>query len=193
MKTFNVMLIMYLMLLCGCNTTDKANTTAMSFGIYETVRSDEMPSAIMDTLKTMNIHFEENATYSIIGYITKEELSVLQMDFSGENIQLVRSMYPVDNERQYYSLAAIKGKPAVVNADLKKTKNKGTSVELYFNLEGAQKWADFTKKNVGKVIVFVLDNQICTMTSVGAEIRDGVARIDRLEDESFAKKVAESL
>jgi preprotein translocase subunit SecD len=193
MKTIHVLLITYLMLLCGCNTRDKANTTAISFGIYETVRPDEMPSAIIDTLKTTNIHFEENATYSIIGYITKDDLSVLQMDFSGENIQLVRSMYPVDPEGMYYSLAAIKGKPAIVNADLKTTKNKGTSVELYFNLEGARKWADFTKKNVGKVIVFILDDQICTMTSVGAEMRDGVARIDRLENETFAQKVAESL
>ncbi|MDD4032950.1 MAG: hypothetical protein PHS48_06880, partial [Bacteroidales bacterium] len=159
MKTIHLLLITYLMLLCGCNTKEKTATTAMSFGIYETVRPDEMPSAIMDTLKTTTIRFEENAAYSIIGYITKDDLSVLQMDFSGENIQLVRSMYPVDPEGMYYSLAAIKGKPAIVNADLKTTKNKGTSVELYFNLEGARKWADFTKRNVGKVIVFILDNQ----------------------------------
>lgn len=46
-------------------------------------------------------------------------------------------------------------------------------VELTFNNAGAQKWAEITKKNIGRPIAIVLDNQILLAPTVINAITDG--------------------
>lgn len=118
---------------------------------------------------------------------------MLEFMDTGTDIRLLQSLYPVDQEGIYYALIAVKGNPVIVNADIQKAKGKENSVELYFNLKGAQKWAEVTRNNIGKMIVFVIDNKIYTMPSIHQEIKNGTAVINGLENETFAKKIAESL
>jgi len=60
-------------------------------------------------------------------------------------------------------------------------------------LEGAKKWADFTKQNIGKTIAFTIDNQVYSMPIINGEIKQGIAMITGLNSESIAKNISESL
>ena len=67
------------------------------------------------------------------------------------------------------------------------------NIEIYFNLQGANKWSDLTKNNIGKTFAFSIDNEIYTLTSVNGEIKNGTAIINGLEDKDLATKFSKSL
>lgn len=72
-------------------------------------------------------------------------------------------------------------------------KNNRNNVEIYFNMKGSNKWADLTKNSIGKTLAFIIDDMIYTMPLINAEIRNGVAVINGLENETSAKNISESL
>lgn len=49
-------------------------------------------------------------------------------------------------------------------------------------MEGATKWSDLTKQNIGKSVAFIIDNQIYAMPEINSEIRNGVALITNFEN-----------
>ena len=118
---------------------------------------------------------------------------ILQHNLFGQDFKIVQTIYPVDREQKYYAIAAIRLTPAIDNSHIKKTRVKGNNVEIYFNLEGANKWSDLTKQNIGKPVAFIIDNQIYAMPMINSEVRNGVALINNLEDETFTKNISESL
>ena len=81
----------------------------------------------------------------------------------------------------------------ISNADIKKVKNKGRNVELYFNLQGARKWAEMTKNNVGKQIAITIDDVIYSLPQIETEIKNGMALLVGLESEKIAMEIAEAL
>ncbi len=66
-------------------------------------------------------------------------------------------------------------------------------MEIYFNLKGAKEWADFTKQNIGKTIAFTIDNQIYSMPVINGEIKQGIAMITGLSNDTIAKNISEAL
>ena len=90
-------------------------------------------------------------------------------------------------------IIAVKNNPTITNSDIQKTRNKGMMVEIHFNIEGARKWAEMTKDNIGKMVAFVIDEQVYSMPMINGEIRNGIAVIAGLENEEKAKKISESL
>jgi preprotein translocase subunit SecD len=193
MKTLNLITIIFIVALCSCNFGVKTNGKKVTFGIYEVVNINEIPKSILDTLKTKNVRFESNTQLSIVGYIQKADSSFLQLDLSRDSLKLVKTLYTVDKDNKYYAIVAIKPNPIIDNLDIKNTKSNSNKVEIYFNMRGANKWADLTKKNTGKMLAFIIDNQIYTMSLINAEIRNGVALINGLENETFSKNISESL
>lgn len=202
MKTLNLFAIILLSILFSCSSQVKTNVEKVNFGIFEMVNSNEIPDYITDSLKAKNVIIKNNPQSGIIGYISKSDLSVLQLDFSKENIKLVKTFNTVDTSRinyainpdkEYYAIVAVKLNPVMNNADIRKTKANGKNVDIEFNLKGARKWADMTKNNVGSIIVIVIDNQIYSMPKVVGEIKRGIAMIYGLENESIAKEISESL
>jgi SecD/SecF fusion protein len=153
----------------------------------------EISDAVIDTLKAMNVQIEKNQQQPVIGYISKTDSMALQIDFSEQNLKLVRTFYPVDKEKKYCAVVAIRPNSVIDNAYIKKTKVNGKNVEIYFNLEGANKWSDLTKQNIGKSVAFIIDNQIYTMPVINAEIRNGIAILNGLKNETVAKNISESL
>jgi preprotein translocase subunit SecD len=79
------------------------------------------------------------------------------------------------------------------NSDIQKTKAWNRNIEIHFNRNGAKKWAELTKNNIGKQIAIVIDNQIYNMPEINNAINGGVAQITGLKDESFAISISESL
>lgn len=193
MRTLYFISITFLCLLYSCNSETKTSVQKVTFGIHELLKISEIPNAIIDTLKSKNIQIESNQQQCVIGYITKADSMVLQHNLSGQDFKIVQTIYPVDKEQKYYAIVAIRPNSIIDNSYIKTTKVNGNNVEIYFNLEGANKWSDLTKQNIGKPVAFIIDNQIYTMPVINAEIRNGIAILNGLKNETVAKNISESL
>lgn len=186
-------LIVVLLIICACNTTIKKDAQKVNFGIYEVLTFNEIPLALIDSLIAKNIKLEKNTNMAVIAYFQKSDSAILHLDFTKENIKLVSTLYPVDNEQKYYALVALKTNPVIDNSNIQKTKYKNTNMEIHFDMEGSRKWAELTKNNIDKKVAFVIDNIAYSLPEIRGEIRSGIAIINGLKDESFARKISESL
>lgn len=188
MKTATILIMIVLFTLLACKTEKKMNTTKIDFAIYETVMVKEIPNSIIDILKTTNIQFETNTQQPIVGYILKSEsfdLSILSKD----NIKLLKTAYTIDNDNKYFALVAVKRNPELTGSNIKMTKENNENVEIHFNSEGTIKWTDITRNNIGKMVAFIVENEILSMPYVNGEIKSGIALINGLESELIAKKI----
>jgi preprotein translocase subunit SecD len=192
MKIINYYAIALLIALLTCCSTEKGNIPKVNFGVYETFNVNEIPSSLMDSLKTTNIQFEKNQQQPTIGYLPKDE-TLEVADLQNKDLKLMKTKNLVEKEGKYYAIAALRPTPALDNSDIQKTKVTGMGVEIHFNLRGANKWAEMTKNRTGKTVAFVIDEQIYAMPYVNGEIRNGMAIITGLENDSIAKALSESL
>jgi preprotein translocase subunit SecD len=193
MKALFLISMFFLLFLGSCDSTTTTTTQKVAFGIHEVVKANEMPVEVLDTLKSMGVQIESDQQKPVLGYITLEDSLVLQFDLSKENIKLVKMVQSTDEEQKYKALAAIRPNTVISMSSIKKTKANGNNVEIYFNLKGAIDWADFTKQNIGKSIAFIIDNQIYSIPVINGEIKQGIAMITGLKNESIAKNISESL
>jgi len=193
MKAIFLVSMSFLFFLISCDSQTNTNGQKVVFGIHEVVKVNEIPVAIIDTLKSKGVQIESNQQQPVLGYISKADSMVLQIDLSEQNIKLVKTIYLVDKEQKYYGLVGITPSTVINVASIKKTKANGNNVEIYFNSKGATVWADFTKQNIGKSIAFVIDNQIYAIPVINGEIKQGIAMITGLTNESIAKNISESL
>ncbi len=192
MKAITILMVIILFALHACKTDKKTDAETINFGIYETVNVKEIPKSVIDTLKTIEIEFEQNKQQPIIGYILTSKI----IDFhklTAKNVRLVKSAYTVDKDEKYFALIAIKENPIITNSDIEKTKNKDKNVEIHFNLRGAKKWANMTKKNKGDMVAFIIDSEMISMPYINTEIKSGIALINGLKDESTAEKISSSI
>jgi preprotein translocase subunit SecD len=195
-KTLKALFLMsstFLFLLFSCDSQTKTNGQKVVLGIHVVANVSEIPAAIIDTLKSKGVQIESNQQQPVLGYISKADSMVLQIDLSEQNIKLVKTIYLADKEQKYYGLVGITPSTVINVASIKKTKANGTNVEIYFNSKGAKDWADFTKQNIGKSIAFIIDNQIYAIPVINGEIKHGIAMITGLNNETFAKNISESL
>jgi len=193
MKTLNILTIILLVILFSCSSQVITNGENVNFGIYEMLKTKEIPVHVIDSIKAKNVRLENDKQSVVIGYISESDTSVLQLDFSEENIKLVKTFYRTYSDKEYYAIAAVKPNAVINNSDIKKAKANGNNVVISFNLSGAKKWAKMTKNNVGNTVAFVIDNQIYSMPRVSGEIKGGMAWISGLENKSIAKEISESL
>jgi preprotein translocase subunit SecD len=202
MKTLNLIAIVLLFVFSSCKTQVKTDVEKVDFGVYEMVTTDNLPSHIIDSLQAFSVQLQNNPELSIIGYISDADLSVLELNFSKDNIKFLKTYnkvdtskfnYAFDSDKEYYIIAALKLNPVMVNADIRTTKPNGNHVDIEFNFKGAKKWAEMTRTNTGRTVAFVIDNQIYSMPLVNYEINRGIAMIYGLESEMMAEKVSESL
>ena len=192
MKATTILMVTILFALHACKTEKKTDTEKINFGIYETVNVNEIPKSIIDTLKILEIQFEQNKQQPIIGYI----LTSKTIDFNklmAKNVRLVKSAYTVDKDEKYFALVAIRENPIIGNSDIDKTKNKDKNVEIHFNKSGAEKWANMTNRNKGNMVAFVIDNEIISTPNINGEIKSGIAKINGLKNESIAEKISNSI
>ncbi|HBG52607.1 MAG TPA: hypothetical protein DDW70_00100 [Rikenellaceae bacterium] len=101
--------------------------------------------------------------------------------------------HPVDPEKLYYAIVAVKGKPIMTNADLKITEPKKNVVEISFKFKGSKKWAEMTRNNVEKMIAITIDDQVYALPTVMFEIRNVKAMISGLDNEETAISLSRAL
>ncbi len=193
MKTQNSILASFLIVFISCTPGTKPNVQKVSFGIYEGVPIRELPGFITDTLKAMKVQFETDIQKPIIGFISKADSLALQLDLSKENFRLVRTHRPVDLARKHFAIVAIRPRPVIGNAHISNTVSSVNNVEIHFTMEGARKWAELTRNNIGDLLIFTVNNQVYTMPMVNAEIKSGVAVMNNLDNAAFAKNLSEAL
>jgi SecD/SecF fusion protein len=193
MKALFLVSMSFLFFLISCDSQTNTRAHKVVFGIHVVANVSEIPSATIDTLKSKGVQVESNQQQPVLGYITKTDSMVLRYDLSAQNIKLVKTIYLADKEQQHYGIVAIRPNTVITIASINSTKANGKNVEIYFNWEGAKKWADFTKQNIGKTIAFTIDNQIYSMPIINGEIKQGIAMITGLNNESIAKNISESL
>lgn len=64
-------------------------------------------------------------------------------------------------------------------------------IELEFTKEGAEKFQEITKRNIGKPLITMLDNEIVNQATVKSEISGGKAQIEGIETLQEAKDTAQ--
>ena len=98
MKTLNLITIVFLFILSSCNSQVKTDAEKVDFGVYEMVTTDNLPTNIIDSLQAYNVQLQNNPELSIIGYISDADLSVLELNFSKDNIKFLKTYNKVDME-----------------------------------------------------------------------------------------------
>lgn len=95
-----------------------------------------------------------------------------------------------DNQERETDLTGADIKRA--NFDIDQTTNLSASaiINLEFNPDGAKKFKEITKRNVGKMLITKLDDEIVNTATVRSEIDGGKAVIEGIETKEEAKKTA---
>lgn len=91
-----------------------------------------------------------------------------------------------------------KKEPILAGSDLKKAsvgrdEQGNIEIELEFNPDGTKKFAEATKRNMGKQIAIFLDEKLLSSPTVQSEITTGKARITGKFDLDYAKKLVINL
>lgn len=135
------------------------------------------PSKIGDSfgiiVELPGIHDIANAK-SIIGKTA--QLKFFELDESG-------------NEKET-DLTGADIKMAAFNIDQSTTISASPVIDLEFTTDGAKKFKEITKRNVGKALITKLDDEIINSATVQTEIDGGKAVITGLESKQEAKETA---
>ena len=190
MKTLYYYALIAILTIASCKSNIKPVYEKTAFAIYRTVEQKEISGSTMEELKQTQITIDPDSLSPIIAYVNSNSIMVFP---ETENVKLLTTVFPVDNEKKYLALVAITTQPVLTNSDVKRTKPNGKNIEIYFNLNGAKKWADLTKNSVGSMIAFTINDRIYTLTSVNGEIRNGIAVINGLENEDMADRISKSI
>lgn len=198
MKTIHIFLVLTIILLSSCTSGVKSESVPTEsihadFGIHEIVLNNELPASLVDSLKANKILLNEEAHKVIVGYQLASDASAESLNITSNEVKLIRSSFLVGDTDKYYLIIAVKLPAGMSNADIQSTKARKQNVEIRFSAKGAVKWAEMTKKNTGKQLAFVINNQVYSMPEVKATINEGIAMITGLSDEALAKSIAESL
>lgn len=193
MKTSILLISVFLCYQSSCISAIKPKVHKVTFGIYETIPANQLSGTFIQKLKKTAMQFENAAQSPVIGYFEKSDSMILKIDLRKETFRIVKSFYTVDKDGKYFALVAIHPKPAIDISDIQNTEVNGKNVEIHFNMNGAKKWADLTKNNIGKIVAFTIDSQIYTMPKIMTEIRTGEALINGLGNETIANSISETL
>ena len=190
MKKITVVMLSLLLTAFACNNNPKGNEPTVSFGIYETVMVQDLPgSAIAGQPGPNNLIPNTDSFSAIVAYVQVDSTFTIDAPVEQE-IKFLRTAYPVDPEKQYYGIVAVRRHPTMTNSDLKTTKPDKDAVKISFTMEGSKKWAEMTRNNIGKTIAITIDDLVYIMPKVMAEIREGRAMINGLESEETAARLS---
>jgi preprotein translocase subunit SecD len=192
MKTLNLYLFVTLIAFFSCKQNENQTQDKALFEIYETIAQKEVPINLIEEFQQMNLQLNTDTHSPIIAFVPVDSTMQL-LQIVNDKVKFLQTAQPVDKDKKYIAIVAVKNQSSLNTSDLKKTKPNQNNIEIYFNLQGASKWSDLTKSNIGKMIAFSIDNKIYTLTSVNGEIKNGTAIINGLENEELATKVSSSL
>lgn len=115
-------------------------------------------------------------------------------DIIGKTAQL-KFYEMVDNKEQETNLTGSDVVSAQAGTDKQQTGFSSVSPVIYldFTADGGKKFADITKRNIGKPIITKLDDQVINQATVQAEIDSGKAQITGIATLKEAKDTAQAI
>lgn len=214
-------LILFLLVLAGSiyvalfGVGDRGKAKYISLGLdlkgglsvtYEIQDEDYSDADVQDTIyklqKRIDSHTTEHNVYSEgNGKITAEIPGVTDADAILEDLSIEGKLEFLDPEN--YELWS-QGKdytPALTGDDIKGADAKIDStesgddnvVQLSFTTAGAQKFADVTTANVGKIVYIVYDGEVVSAPTVQQAITDGNAVINSISTYEEADSLATTI
>ena len=214
-------LILFLLVLAGSiyvalfGVGDRGKAKYISLGLdlkgglsvtYEIQDEDYSDADVQDTIyklqKRIDSHTTEHNVYSEgNGKITAEIPGVTDADAILEDLSIEGKLEFLDPEN--YELWS-QGKdytPALTGDDIKGADAKIDStesgddnvVQLSFTTAGAQKFADVTTANVGKIVYIVYDGKVVSAPTVQQAITDGNAVINSISTYEEADSIATTI
>ncbi len=193
MKNLMVLLTAFVCLLFACTSNTSIPGSETMFGIHEIISLNELPDSLINDLESANIVFGKEQDSPFIGYLHKDDSDEFLKRSYTEKIKMLKTKYAIDKENRYYGIMAVKAVPVIDNSHIKKTKPEENRIEIFFNRPGAGKWAGMTKTNTGKIVAFVIDDEIYSVPFIQGEIKNGRARINELRTPEEAEQLSAKL
>ena len=110
----------------------------------------------------------------------------------GKTAQLKFYELSGDNQLSDTGLTGSDVKQAQAGADSQQAGfSSGAVIYLEFSSDGAKKFSEITKRNIGKPIITMLDDQVINQATVQTQISDGKAQIEGLKSIKEAKDTAQ--
>lgn len=185
----NAMIVVLSLSACKTETKSVENVKRLEFGIYETVNKSAIGVDALNKLDEAGVILEKENPF-ILGYIKEDSKADLISVAYGKFKILSTKRAFKDNLKAIY---AVNNRPVLANSSLKKCEADGTEINLMFKSEYTKKWAELTKKNIGRVLVITIDDYVCSAPVVMAEIRFGRATIVGFKDKAEASAIAKQL
>jgi hypothetical protein len=143
MKPLNLYLFVTLIAIISCIQNEKQTQEKVTFEIYETVVKKEVPINLTDELHQMNIQINTDTHSPIIAYVPVD--STIQLSQVGnDKVKFLQTVQPVDKDKKFIAIVAVKNQSGINTSDLRRTNANQNNIEIFFNLRGANKWADLS-------------------------------------------------
>ena len=191
MKTQLFILIIGIIFYVSCSTNTQPNAKKTKLEIYETVMLNDIPKNIIMALIENKIPLNPDRLSPIVGYLRDTSSISFITQLSTDDFILLPTI--TDNEKKHINIVAVKKTPAIKNSDIKKTKPNKNNIEIYFTMAGAQKWADFTKNNIGNAIAISINQTVFDLPLINAEIKNGMAMLRMVKNEEIAQELSNSI
>ncbi|MBN2481790.1 MAG: hypothetical protein JXB19_08625 [Bacteroidales bacterium] len=182
-----------IMVLLSCKSETVQEAHILPFGIYETADSYNVSDSVRAQMLRLGIQIADSMENPVIGYCEikmnswRDDISGLTTD---DGIRIALTANTVDDEGKYHALVALKDTACISNQDIRQAVSLGDRVEIRFNMQGAAKWADMTERNIGRQVVFMIDEAVYSMPLVAGVIRSGTALITGLDREDTERIAA---
>ena len=191
MKTIKIIIISIICLTIGFQNT-QAQEPNIQFGIYETVPLNDL-RPFSENLSRYILNQNLKMDAPVLGYISTNDKSFTDSLFVESsspkmNVKLTRVQ---PSSQEPHALIALSENPTIIISDINKTIPSENSIEIRFTYKGAKKWAKMTSENVGKMVAFVINDEIWSLPLVNAEIKAGIAMITGLESLETATKISD--
>jgi len=193
MKTAHVLSIALVIALCSCSKKqEKPIPVDINFEISQIVPFRDVSKSIRDSLNKTGVLLGSSDELEI-GYLAIKDTLTFKIGDVSDRIMLTLTSNAIDDANSLIAVFAVDPTSILDNSFIKKAAANDKDVLISFNEKGATKWAEFTKKNAGKDVAFLLDNKVCFWTHIEGEISDGMAKITGLRTSEDAQILAYKL
>jgi len=179
--------------LLSCKSSNEPDNQKVHFGIYQTLDIETIKQSVAERFDPSDIRMEENLHQPILAYTDKQEAMSFPVELPESQARLLRTIYPVDEENHAYAIVALAQSSELDNKDIERTKVKEGNIVIYFNKQGAKKWAQTTRMNTGRELAFVVNDQIYSLPYITGEIKNGTALLGGINEDALAQKISEAL
>ena len=100
----------------------------------------------------------------------------------------MKADYKINESQDLVELIALKVLPEISAEDVKSANRLKNTIEYRLTMKGAKKWADLTGRSKNKLLAFVFNYKIISLTKVNAKMNSGAALV-KIDDEELLNRI----